>query len=351
MVRLTLALGLCSLLSSLSYGQSAFEDPPHWGADQKDNFFEHGEFKELSEKGVPIGWDKAGFESGDVVALKNSKGTIKLKCPKDGSETSVSTNIVLPMEAEFVTILTRMRGPTIELGKTEKAGAGMEYSLIDEEGTERKFPLVMPLFNYGSLGGWKTYRSTLRIIPGELKLNLRAVIVDAKGDFEVDRVLVMVSKPGFQPEQEKLDKLLLAIQKDDRVTVAGMIAKTPELLEVRNGHMENGTPLIWASWYNARNVAEELLQAGADMEVSDESWQNTPLAWCCWWGNQEVAEVLIRAGAKTKNYAQMAANSKRKNKSPRGKMEDFDKIVKLIEEAEKAAMESAPKERKRKGAQ
>ena len=97
--------------------------------------------------------------------------------------------------------------------------------------------------------------------------------------------------------------------------------------------MENGTPLICAAWSNAPKVASILVKRGADLETSDESWQNTPLAWCCWWGNAEVAEILIDAGAQTKHYAKMAANCKKNNPRPLGAPEDFDRIVELIEKA------------------
>ena len=347
-MHLTPVIGIWIVLSGVSFGQSKFEDPPHWNADRKDNFFQHGAFKQTDDNGIPIGWDAAAFESGYAKVLKDSKGIVQLTCPTAGIELEVSTIVNLPKKAEYVTILTRMRGPTIKLGSSEQSGAGMVYSLIAADGSVREFPRVEPIYQYGSLGGWKTYRSTLRVRPSEQKLTVRAVVFDATGSLEVDRVIIVASKPGYQPKAGEVEKMLRAIQKDDRFTIARMIAKTPQLLEVRTGFMENGTPLIWASWYNSKNVAEELLQSGADMEVSDESWQNTPLAWCCWWGNAEVAEVLIKAGAEIKNYERMAASSKNNNKSPRGSAEDFDKIVQLIEEAKKktaakTTTEPAPK--------
>jgi len=298
MLRFICAAGLLVAFAGLSYGQATFED------------------------------------LGTAVLLGDSKG-IQLKCSAKGDPTSVATSIELPKETEFVTFLTRMRGPKIKLGKTEKAGAGMVYSLIAKDDQRRQLPRVEPIYKYGSLGGWKTYRSTVRVLPGEQQLNIRAEIVDAEGEFEVRYVLVIASKPDFRGDPEQLQKLFIAVKEDDRNTVAKLIEKNPKLLEARNGSLENGTPLIWASWYNAKSVAQELIQAGADLEACDESWQNTPLAWCCWWGNLEVAEVLVEAGAKTENFAQRAASSKRKNRRPRGTMKDFDAIVKLISDAQK----------------
>jgi len=335
MIRSFCAVGLLVVVAGFSYGQATFEDPPHWNADGKDNFFENGNFNNLGDQAAPKGWDDVlAFGIGGAVFLNDSRG-IQLKCSKDGDQTSVATSIELPEKAEFITLLTRMRGPRIKLGKKEKAGAGMVYSLIAKDGQRRQFPRVEPIYKYGSLGGWKTYRSTVRVLPGEQQLNIRAEIVDAEGEFEVEYVYAIASKPGYQGDPKQLQKLLIGVKEDDRNTVAKIIQKHPKLLEVRNGSMDNGTPLIWASWLNAKSVAEELIQAGADLEARDETWQNTPLAWCCWWGNLEVAKVLVKAGAKTENLVQMAASSKHNNRTPKGTPEDFDEIVKLIVEAKK----------------
>jgi hypothetical protein len=323
------------LFSGLCYGQAKFELTTHWNTDRSDNFFLYGELTQLDERRFPVGWDDvSAFESGNAVTLDNPKGVIQLTCPDDGSETSVSTTIELPKRIKFVTILTRMRGPTIDLGESDRAGAGMIFTLEMKDGKQRAFPRVEPYYKYGSLGGWKTYRSTMRVLPGYTKLNIRAVVEDAKGSFELDRILVLPSTPSDQVTAEQIQQLRLAIRSDDGPAVTKLIEATPELLEIRDGSMENGTPLICAAWYNSKIVAKELVRLGANLEASDESWENTPLAWCCWWGNAEVAEILIDAGAKTKHYANMAASSKTNNRSPRGKPEDFDRIVERIHAAQ-----------------
>ena len=328
----------CSVTCSIAYGQASFEEPPHWNAKRHANFFQYGELTELSEKRVPVGWDDVqAFELGNAKMLKNTKGIMQLKCADDGGETSVSTTIELPKGIEFVTILTRMRGPTVVKGDSKAAGAGMVFSLAKNDAEKRSFPRLEPFYDYGSLGGWKTYRVTARVMPGENKLNVQASIVDSKGTLQLDRVLVVSSKRGFQATADQKKRLMEAIRTDDAVDIERLLFKTPKLLEFRDGTAENGTPLIHAAFYNAPKVASILVKRGADLEASDESWQNTPLAWCCWWGNAEVAEILIDAGAETKNFAKMAAI--RNNPRPRGTPEDFDRIVELIEAAKKKAEE------------
>lgn len=338
MLRIVPLLMIWMMTSGVSLGQAKFESPPHWDADRRENFFPYSELKKLDERRIPVGWsDVSAFETGHAKALNRPHGVFQLKCPEDGSETSISVKIDLPIQMEFVTILTRMRGPTVVLGKSDDAGAGMIYSLIDDDGNSRVLPRVEPIYNYGSLGGWKTYRNTIAVLPQDVQLKISASIVDAKGAFEVDRIMVVNSKPGFQATPQQVQELMLAIRSDDALAIKELIKETPEMLESRNGIMENGTPLICAAWHNSSKVTKMLIELGADMEASDEAWQNTPLAWCCWWGNAETAEVLIDAGALTKHYERMAASSKKTNPRPRGKPEDFDRIIELIKAAKKAA--------------
>ena len=324
----------CVMAVGLAYGQASFEETPHWSAKRQANFFEFGELTKLDEDRIPIGWsDVQAFESGNAKMLQNAKGIMQLKCAKDGKETSVSTTIALPEGIEFVTMLTRMRGPSVRDEGAKEAVAGMVFSLSTDGGKKRSFPRIEPIYDYGSLGGWKTYRVTARVLQGETKLKMQAAIVGSKGTFEIDRVLVVSSERGFQATEDQKSRLRTAIQTDDAVDVARLLFNTPELLEYRDGTMENGTPLICAAWNNAPKVASILVKRGADLETSDESWQNTPLAWCCWWGNAEVAEILIDAGAQTKHYAKMAAKCKKNNPRPLGTPEDFDRIVELIKAA------------------
>ena len=331
-------------------GQIAFELEPHWNTDLRDNLFREGELRQRDDHGFPVGWnDVSAFESGDAIMLEKPQGIAQLKCPavsESGQvvgETSISATIGLPERIKFVTILSRMRGPTIELGTSDRTGAGMVYGLVRRDGTLRELPRVEPIYKFGSLGGWKTYRSTARVLPGEKQLVVRATIVDAKGEFEVDRVIVLKSQPGYAADPAQVEELRRAIASDDVDTVRELIKATPELLEFRNGTADNGTPLILASWYNSANVAKQLAMLGANLEASDESWSNTPLAWCCWWGNAETAEVLINAGANLKQFETMAQNCKQNNKHPRGTIEDFDKITQLVLEAKKAAMDGLNK--------
>lgn len=318
--------------SLLCYGQARFETKPHWNADQIDNVYQDPELIRYDRQGYPTGWSEtATFESGlAVVNLEVPKGSIRLTCPKDGGVTSVSTTIDLPKRVRYVTILTRMRGPSIELGESETSGAGMVYTLVNRSGKLREYPRVEPIYKYGSLRSWKTYRSTIRVLPGYQQLKVSAMIEDAKGFFEIDRLLVVPSEPDFQPTDEQIQQLRTAVSEDDAAAITKLVSEAPELVDWRDGSYENGTPLIHASWHNSAKVAEELLRLGANPEAYDDSWKNRPLDWCSYLGCVEVAEVLINAGAKTEKALQMAERRKSMFQSSKSKRDALDRIINLI---------------------
>ena len=57
-----------------------------------------------------------------------------------------------------------------------------------------------------------------------------------------------------------------------------------------------GTPLHWAAWSNASEVAALLVEHGADIHAKD-SYESTPLHWAAWSNTSEVAALLIERGA------------------------------------------------------
>ena len=338
MVRQTLyTFAFWTMLLSICYGQGSFESTPHWNADRNDNFFEDGKIVAWDDQGVPLGWDEnAAFKAGHATSKRNYAGTMVLTCPTVGGETSVATTIDLPRDAKYVTIIARMRDPKIVPRESETAGAGMVYTLKTDDEKKVTFPRVEPDPSYGSLGSWKAYRSTIKIPSGFTKLELRATIVDSEGFLEVDSVLVVSSKPDFQAP-EKLEMLRTAIKNDDAKAAKKLLKETPELLELRDGKgpWTNPTPLVTAAVYNAKAVAKELVQLGADLEASEDSWDKTPLGICCVQGRVEIAKTLIDGGAKTssggvkkREYARLATNGKKQSSPERAA--DYDKILELI---------------------
>lgn len=315
-------------------GQSELETRPHWNADPKGNINPNSQLRLLDYQRIPIGWkDEETFLSGNAVALPVHKGVIALTCPDAGGETSVSTTIDVPAKATHLTIVTRMRSVDFQATETASPDAGIVFMLSTQDGKSQTFPTVRPIHGYGSLGGWKAYRSTIQVPPDSSELNVRAFIADAKGSFEVDDLKVIPSQPGFEITDEQRMEFQAAIKNDDSDVVARLVQQHPPLLEFRDGIMENGTPLIVAACSNSAEVAKALIRLGADLEAFDETWGNTPLAWCCWFANLETAKILIEAGADTQKFQNRSIPGSKRNFNSSKKTAQFNQIVELIRAA------------------
>ncbi|TWU47160.1 hypothetical protein Poly51_49580 [Rubripirellula tenax] len=182
MSRVILSAACWMTVAVVCSAQGKLETPPHWNADLSDSINPNSELKQLNHQRYPIGWkEEATFASGNAVALRIHKGVVLPTCPDDGKKTTISTTIDLPKPIQFATIVSRMRSVDFQPGESETAGAGITCTLLMPNGRTREFPRVQPIHGYGSLGGWKTYRHTIRVLPGYTKLNIRAFIEDASG--------------------------------------------------------------------------------------------------------------------------------------------------------------------------
>lgn len=65
------------------------------------------------------------------------------------------------------------------------------------------------------------------------------------------------------------------------------------------------TPLHWAAEKNYYEIAEMLLDAGADLEATT-SWGATPFDWAATMGSARVADLLLARGAKEMNLVAAA---------------------------------------------
>ena len=76
----------------------------------------------------------------------------------------------------------------------------------------------------------------------------------------------------------------------------GLVHATDECLK---------TPLHWAAEKNHYEIAEMLLEAGADLEATT-SWGATPFDWAATMGSARVADLLLARGAKGMNVVAAA---------------------------------------------
>lgn len=302
----------------------------HWNADAKNDIFKFGKFDEPGDLQVPAEWqDVSAFDSGNATLESRGRGTLSLNAQTDETVTFIETQIDVPADAKYLTLMVNLRGPTLKRSSQPESGAGVRFTLMKGE-VERSFKRVEP--GYDGYRNWAFNIQTVQVMPGEDKLRIRVEVTKAKGSLDIDNILVVPSDITNEATVEQQRLLEQALKSDDPELIQQLIEATPHMLEVRTGMCDNGTPLIRAAWDGAPKVAAMLIKLGADIEAKDPNWGNTPLRWCCWWGIPEVAEVLMEAGAQADGASDMASSSKTNNTFTKRPPEDFDRTVKIIKD-------------------
>jgi ankyrin repeat protein len=85
-----------------------------------------------------------------------------------------------------------------------------------------------------------------------------------------------------------------AIETGDIATVKHMLAQQPELANATDWRP---SPLHCAVLWNRPQIAEILLESGADIESRDPDRQTTPLRYAILYGKKEMIPMLLAHGA------------------------------------------------------
>ena len=101
--------------------------------------------------------------------------------------------------------------------------------------------------------------------------------------------------------------MLQAARDGDVPAVERLLSDDPRLVRANDEHLE--TPLHWAAEHDRRDVAEMLLDAGADLEATT-SWGATALEWAATMGSTKVGDLLLARGAKGMNLVAAASLGK-----------------------------------------
>ena len=102
--------------------------------------------------------------------------------------------------------------------------------------------------------------------------------------------------------------ILQAARDGDVPTVERLLSDDPRLVRASDEYLK--TALHWAAEHDRRDVAEILLEAGADLEATT-SWGATALDWAATLGSAKVADLLLARGAKGMNLVAAASLGKR----------------------------------------
>src|SRR5450631_866861 len=92
--------------------------------------------------------------------------------------------------------------------------------------------------------------------------------------------------------------ILQAARDGDMPVVERLLTADPRLVHASDEYLK--TPLHWAAEYDRRDVAQMLLDSGADLEATT-SWGATPLDWAATLGSTKVADLLLARGARGMN--------------------------------------------------
>ena len=87
-----------------------------------------------------------------------------------------------------------------------------------------------------------------------------------------------------------------AIESGDSVTVESLVQEHPELV---NHPKWTPPPIHCAVLWNQPEIAELLLDNGADIEMRDPDRQTTPLRYAIMYGKPDLIVVLLSRGANT----------------------------------------------------
>ena len=88
--------------------------------------------------------------------------------------------------------------------------------------------------------------------------------------------------------------VLDAVREDDAARLATMLRERPSLVRAADQHAK--TALHWAAQLDRVEVAEILIQAGADLEART-AWGASAFDWAATMGSTRVAELLLAKGA------------------------------------------------------
>src|SRR5688572_4543187 len=91
-----------------------------------------------------------------------------------------------------------------------------------------------------------------------------------------------------------MSQFLEAVKRGDTKAVADLLCRRHELVRFADGYGKRG--LHWAAEFDQVEVAQLLLDAGADIEATT-SWGATPLDWAATMGSAKVAELLLARSA------------------------------------------------------
>lgn len=307
-------------------------DIVHYQADPADNRLSQGNFKNTGSLNQ---W------TGSVAAASSpEKGMVRLKA--DGEEAVISTHLTVDPSWKWLTVSARTR-----LASGTKLAEGQEafvsFTPVDGSGKELAAATVLRESNREGYTNWIGPIRTIPLPEGTNSLKVQMTLTQGPGQLDCSGVDVIPSKESDELDHRLVDKFYEAVRSGEVKSVDAMLSEEPRLVNARRGSADNGTPLILCAWMELPEVAQVLVDHGADLKATDYgAWRSTALTWCGWWGSPKTAGVLLKAGADPKARSihgvtplSSAKAGKGSNKASKAAPQAFDETIALFEAAEK----------------
>jgi hypothetical protein len=143
-----------------------------------------------------------------------------------------------------------------------------------------------------------------------------------------------------EPSPSPSDELLGALRRADRADVDAVLAEHPGLLDTL-GRADHDV-LVHAAARGRRDAVELMLEHGFPVDVRSEEFNETPLHAAAWFGWAQVAELLVERGADShaeagepfggtpREWAERGARQADHNQLGVAERPDYDAVLKLL---------------------
>lgn len=277
---------------------------PSFDVDPAKNIFPAGTFEVMLPSAAAArataGWQSADVPQGGRLEVRGD-ATRFARLASAAASAPVSLTQTLPLDAKWkwVTVSARLRAPDVAV-TPEKDGPSVVVTMLDGAGDGAKVlrsPVTLQPFLSGSYRDWGRPSGVIAVEPGERAMRIVATTNKGVGAFDIDNVIVVPIDPNDVLDPKKVDAMQLAVRTGDVATVERLVKEDPRLLEARDRSYDGGTPLIITAYEGTDDVAQLLLDLGADRDAIDRNYKAPAVCWAGYFGFPRVVKVMLDAGA------------------------------------------------------
>jgi hypothetical protein len=228
-------------------------------------------------------------------AAKGGADFIRLKSGETAS--ALETGLPCRPEWKWLTVMARIRPVQLDEGQA----ASVTFTPVDAAGKATGPAAELAEKRRSGYTNWTTRYRTIAVAPGTARIAVRISLPPGKGQIDCSEILVVPSRPEDELDHPLVASFFDALEASDKDKVLALLKREPRLANT-HGWSDNSTPLILCAWNELPEMAQLLIDHGADVNMADYgAWKSPPLAWCGWWGSVKTAQVLLNAGANAKH--------------------------------------------------